>query len=61
MWMSNDDLQIVWSSKELLSEVKDRLKQHFKMKELGSAQFLLGMEIRRRLGGGFFLVQEKYA
>ena len=24
-------------------------------------KYLLGVEIRRRLGGGYFLVQEKYA
>ena len=33
----------------------------FKMKDLGSAKYLLGVEIRRRSGGGYFLVQEKYA
>ena len=42
-------------------EVKERLKLHFKMKDMGSAHFLLGVEIRRRLEGGYFLVQEKYA
>ena len=31
------------------SEVKDRLQQDFKMKDMGSANFLLGEEIRRRL------------
>ena len=31
------------------------------MKDMGSAHFLLGVEIRRRLDGGYFLVQEKYA
>ena len=56
-----DDLLIVWNSQESLSEVKERLKQHFKMKDMGSAHFLLGMEIRRSLEGEYFLVQEKYA
>ena len=56
-----DDLLIVWSSKESLTEVKERLKEHFKMKDMGSAHFLLGVEIRRRLDGGYFMVQEKYA
>ena len=56
-----DDLLIVWSSKESLAEVKERLKLHFKMKDMGSAHFLLGVEIRRRLDGGYFMVQEKYA
>ena len=56
-----DDLLIVWSSQDSLMEVKERLKLHFKMKDMGSAHFLFGVEIRRRLEGGYFLVQEKYA
>ena len=28
---------------------------------MGSVEYLLGVEIRRRLGGGYFLVEEKYA
>lgn len=40
-----DYLLIVWSSKESL-EVKERLKLHFKMKHMGSAHFLPGVEIR---------------
>ena len=56
-----DDLLIVWSRKESLTEEKERLKEHFKMKDMGSAHFLLGVEIRRRFDGGYFMVQEKYA
>ena len=56
-----DDLLIVWKNNQSKEEVKERLKIHFKMKDLGSAQFLLGVEIRRRLEGGYFMVQEKYA
>ena len=37
-----DDLLIVWSSKESRSEVKKRLKQHFKMKDSESAKLFLG-------------------
>ena len=44
----------MWGDKESLSD-------HFKMKDLGSAEYLLGVEIRRRSGGSYFLVQEKYA
>lgn len=36
-------------------------KEHFKMKDLGSAEFLLRVEIRRRLEGGYFIIQHKYA
>ena len=41
--------------------MKESLSDHFKMKDLGSVEYLLGVEIRRRSGGGYFLVQEKYA
>ena len=51
-----DDLLILWSSKESLDEVKERLQVHFKMKDMGGAHFLLGVEIRRRLDGGYFMV-----
>ena len=39
--------------------MEEGLKHHFKTTDLGSAQFVLGVEIKRRLEGGFFLVQEK--
>ena len=55
-----DDLLIVWSSKESLDEVKEQLKNDFKMKDMGSAHFLLGVEMKRRLDGEYFMVQEKY-
>ena len=39
--------------------MKERLKQHFDMMDMGSAEFLLGeVEMRRRLRGGYFLVQQ---
>ena len=41
--------------------MKESLSDHFKMKDLGYAKYLLGVEIRRRSGGGYFLVHEKYA
>ena len=43
-----------------MSKVKERLKHRFKMTDQRSAQFVLGVEIKRRLGGGYFLVQEKF-
>ena len=51
-----DDLLIVWNSKEALAEIKERLKKKFKMKDLGSAQLLLGVEIKRRLEGGCSII-----
>ena len=56
-----DDLLVVWFDKESLLSVKGSLSDNFKMKDLGSAEYLLGVEIRRRSGGGYFLVHEKYA
>ena len=55
-----DDL-IIWNSKESLAEVEERLNEHFKTKDMGSAHFLLGLKIRRRPDGGFFIVEEKRA
>ena len=52
-----DDLPILWSSKKSLAEVKERLKQHFKMKDLGRARFRLGVEIGMRLERGYFNAQ----
>ena len=52
-----DDLLLVWGDKESLLSVKGSLSEHFKMKDLGSAKYLVGVEIWRRSGGGYFLVQ----
>ena len=41
--------------------MKGSLSNNFKMKDLGSAKYLLGVDIKSRLGGGYFLVREKYA
>lgn len=41
--------------------LKERPKEHFKMKDLGSARIRSGEEIRRKLEGGCFMAQEKYA
>ena len=41
--------------------MKDGLCSQFKMKDLGEAKFLLGIEIRRQPNGDVFLVQERYA
>ena len=41
--------------------MKGGLSDNYKMKDLGLAKYLLGVEIRRRSRGGYFIVQEKYA
>ena len=40
-----DDLLLVWGSKESLKSVKESLSEHFKMEDLGSAKYLLGVNI----------------
>ena len=47
-----DDMFIIGHLISLIGGVKDFLRSRFKMKDLGAASFLLGMEIRRLPGGG---------
>lgn len=54
-----DDMFIVGKEMPLIQDLKDLLHIKFKMKDLGAANFLLGMEIRRLPGGDVHLVQEK--
>ena len=56
-----DDFFLVGKKLGRLREVKDGLSSQFKMKDLGEARFLLGIEIRRQPNGDIFLVQERYA
>ena len=56
-----DDLFLVGELLGEIEKVKAGLSTEFKMKDLGEARFLLGIEIRRRANGDVLLVQEKYA
>ena len=56
-----DDLFLVGEMLEEIEKVKAGLSTEFKMKDLGEATFLLGIEIRRQANGDILLVQEKYA
>ena len=56
-----DDLFMVGVKLVNIQEVKEGLSKEFKMKDLGEAKFLLGIEIRRQEGGDVLLVQERYA
>ena len=56
-----DDMFMVGEKLANIEEVKRGLGREFKMKDLGEAKFLLGIEIRRQKNGDVFLVQEKYA
>ena len=55
-----DDMFVIGREITLINGVKSELHSRFKMKDLGSASFLLGMEIRRLPGGDIKLLQEKY-
>ena len=55
-----DDMFVIGRMMDLINMVKDFLHSRFKMKDLGAATFLLGMEIRRLPGGDVQLLQEKY-
>ena len=56
-----DDLFIVGMKLVNIDVVKQGLGKEFKMKDLGVARFLLGIEIRRQENGDVLLVQERYA
>ena len=56
-----DDLFVVGMLLANIKVVKEGLGREFKMKDLGEARFLLGIEIRRQEGGDVFLGQERYA
>ena len=56
-----DDLFLVGRKLSNIEVVKRGLHEEFKMKDLGEAKFLLGIEIRRQKNGDVFLVQERYA
>ena len=49
-----DDFFLMGKNIERIKEVKDGLCTQFKMKDLGEARFLLGVEIRRQVNGGFW-------
>ena len=56
-----DDLFMVGENLDDIQRVKEGLSGEFKMKDLGEAKFLLGIEIRRGENGNVLLVQERYA
>ena len=42
-----DDMLLIGNNKDVIKEVKSRPSSKFDMKDLGAANFILGMEIRR--------------
>jgi hypothetical protein len=42
-----DDMLLIGNNKEIIQDVKTQLSSKFYMKDLGAANFILGMEIKR--------------
>jgi hypothetical protein len=42
-----DDMLLIGNNKEIIKDVKSQLSSQFDMKDLGVANFILGMEIKR--------------
>lgn len=42
-----DDMTLVSKSKGKIAELKEELKKHFKLRDLGSTEFLLGVKVER--------------
>jgi hypothetical protein len=42
-----DDMLLIGNNKEIIQDVKTQLSSKFDMKDLGAANFILGMEIKR--------------
>jgi len=56
-----DDMLLIGNNKDVIKEVKAQLSSKFDMKDLGAANFILGMEIRRdRANKMISLNQRKY-
>ena len=56
-----DDIFLVGRKLSNMEVVKRGLCEEFKIKDLGEAKFLRGIEIGRQKNGDVFLVQERYA
>ena len=56
-----DDMLLIGNNKDVIKEVKSQLSSKFDMKDIGAANFILGMEIRRdRANKMISLNQRKY-
>jgi hypothetical protein len=56
-----DDMLLIGNNMDTIKEVKKKLSSKFDMKDLGAANFILGMEIKRdRASRNLWLNQSKY-
>ena len=56
-----DDMLLVGNDKEIIHDLKTQLSSKFDMKDLGAANYILGMEIKRdRAKRKLWLNQRKY-
>ncbi|KAA0067104.1 putative mitochondrial protein [Cucumis melo var. makuwa] len=55
-----DDMIITGNDPQAISDLQHYLGQHFEMKDLGSLNYFLGLEVSRR-SDGYLLSQAKYA
>lgn len=56
-----DDMTLVSKSKQKIAELKEELKKHFKLRDLGPTEFLLGVKIERdRSNRTLHLSQHQY-
>ena len=56
-----DDMLLIRNDKEIIHDLKTQLSSKFDMKDLGSANYILGMEIKRgRANRKLWLNQRKY-
>jgi hypothetical protein len=54
-----DDMLLIGNNKEIIKDVKTQLSSKFDMKDLGVANFILGMEIKRDSGKQETLVESE--
>jgi hypothetical protein len=56
-----DDMLLVGNDKEIIQDLKTHLSSKFDMKDLGAANYILGMEIKRdRIKRKLWLNQMRY-
>nr|KYP61335.1 hypothetical protein KK1_015822 [Cajanus cajan] len=55
-----DDIILIGTSSVLLQKLVDKLHANFSLKDLGSLDYFMGIEVKATSQGGLFLSQDKY-